>query len=246
MAEILSRSQLLSDGGGNITTDDPNLNLDPNGLQFNGGPTKTIALLAGSSAIDTAAPPLGSYLGVDLSAVRDQRGGDRPAGSADVGAYEYNPSSCATVVTNTNDSGPGSLRCAIASAFTGDTITFAPNVGPQINLTSGELLIQKDLTIQGPGAKVLTVSGSSLSRVFRVNGAQVTMSGLTIANGLTPSIVGPVARLEWRGHPGGAFRQFVARCYRPDTFGVHRYRQSGNRWCCYWSRDCNYKHIRHH
>jgi len=176
---------------GSVITDDPNLNLDPNGLQFNGGPTRTIALLPGSSAIDAPATP--TVINIDGSSFRDQRGADRPIGSnRDIGAYEYNPNSCATVVTNTNDSGPGSLRCALASAFTGDTITFAPNVGPQINLTSGELLIAKDLTILGPGAKALTVSGSSLSRVFRVTGAQVTMSGLTIANGLTPSLVGPV------------------------------------------------------
>jgi hypothetical protein len=175
---------------GSVTTDDPNLNLDPNGLQLNGGPTKTIALLAGSSAIDAPATP--TVFNIDGSSVRDQRGADRPIGSnRDIGAYEYNPNSCATVVTNTNDSGPGSLRCAIASAFTGDTITFAPNVGPQINLTSGELLIAKDLTILGPGAKALTVSGSSLSRVFRVSGVQVTMTGLTIANGIFPNIVGP-------------------------------------------------------
>jgi hypothetical protein len=188
---IVASSSWL-DEGGNVATDDLNLNLDPSGLQFNGGPTKTIALLAGSSAIDTAVPPYGaSDFGTDGTMLKDQRGGDRPAGSnRDIGAYEYNPSACATVVTNTNDSGPGSLRCAIASAFTDGTITFAPNVGPQISLTSGELLIQKDLTIQGPGAKVLTVSGSSLSRVFFVRGAQVTMSGLTIANGMAPIIGG--------------------------------------------------------
>lgn len=172
--------------GGNITTDDPNLNLDPSGLQFNGGPTKTIALLPGSSAIDTAATAAFDF---DGSKFRDQRGLDRPVGSnRDIGAYEYNPSPCATVVTNANDSGPGSLRCAITSAFTDDAITFAPNIGPQINLISGELLIQKDLTILGPGAKVLTVSGSSVSRVFHVSVARVTMSGLTIANGMAPLV----------------------------------------------------------
>ncbi len=187
--------------GGSIFTDDPNLNLDPNGLQDNGGPTKTIALLSGSSAIDAGTPASGpSDVGIDGSTIKDQRGGVRPVGNGpDVGAYEYNPSACATVVTNTNDNGPGSLRCAINSAFTGDTITFAPNVGPQINLTSGELLIVKELTILGPGAKLLTVSGSSLSRVFRVNGVRVSISGLTIANGLTPSIVGPVVSVSGAG-----------------------------------------------
>ncbi|HXQ02552.1 MAG TPA: hypothetical protein VN801_06245, partial [Candidatus Udaeobacter sp.] len=52
-------------------------------------------------------------------------------------------------VTNTNDSGPGSLRQALAIAHDGDTITFA--VTGTIGLTSGGLLIGKDITISGPG-----------------------------------------------------------------------------------------------
>ena len=53
-------------------------------------------------------------------------------------------------VTNTNDSGPGSLRQALAEANDGDTITFA--VTGTIGLTSGELLVAKSITISGPGA----------------------------------------------------------------------------------------------
>ena len=40
-------------------------------------------------------------------------------------------------VTNTNDSGAGSLRAAIAAAASGETIDFAPGVNGQITLTSG-------------------------------------------------------------------------------------------------------------
>ena len=56
-------------------------------------------------------------------------------------------------VTNTNDSGPGSLRQALAEANDGDTITFA--VTGTIGLTSGELLVGKSITISGPGADSL-------------------------------------------------------------------------------------------
>ena len=55
-------------------------------------------------------------------------------------------------VTNTNDSGPGSLRQALADANDGDTITFA--VTGTIQLSSGELLIDNSITISGPPGSV--------------------------------------------------------------------------------------------
>src|SRR5262245_16126875 len=62
-------------------------------------------------------------------------------------------------VTNNEDSGPGSLRADIAAAKSGDTIVFDPSLnGQTITLTSGELVINKNLTIQGPGAGLLTIS----------------------------------------------------------------------------------------
>ena len=53
-------------------------------------------------------------------------------------------------VTNTNDSGPGSLRQALANANNGDTINFA--VSGTITLTSGGLEVTKSVAISGPGA----------------------------------------------------------------------------------------------
>jgi len=86
-------------------------------------------------------------------------------------------------VTNTNDSGPGSLRQALASANDGDTITVA--VSGTIVLTTGELLVDKNVTIEGPGAASLAVDGNASYRVFRIGyGKNVTISGLTITNGL--------------------------------------------------------------
>src|ERR1035438_6918094 len=86
------------------------------------------------------------------------------------------------VVTNPNDSGAGALRAVIAGALPGDTITFAPGVGGMITLTSGELAINGNLTITGPGAKMLTISGNNSSGVFHIHGGTVTISGLTVAN----------------------------------------------------------------
>jgi hypothetical protein len=85
-------------------------------------------------------------------------------------------------VTNTNDSGPGSLRQALADANDGDTVDFA--VTGTIGLTTGELLVDKSVTIFGPGAENLAVNGSAMSRVFYIGaGNTVTISGLTITNG---------------------------------------------------------------
>src|SRR6266481_2612234 len=66
------------------------------------------------------------------------------------------PAATITVV-NGNDSGPGSLRQAILNASSSDTINFAPSV-TTVNLTSGELVIDKNLTITGPGANRLTLT----------------------------------------------------------------------------------------
>ena len=86
-------------------------------------------------------------------------------------------------VTSLADSGAGSLRQALADSTAGDTIDFAVN--GTITLTSGELLIANDLTISGPGATNLAVSGNSASRVFNISnpGSTVTISGLTIRDG---------------------------------------------------------------
>ena len=90
-------------------------------------------------------------------------------------------------VTNTNDSGPGSLRQAIADASNGDTIGFDPSLNWQtIGLTSGELVIDKSITIIGPGPNMLGVyqSPNSGVRVFHViPGSTVTIAGLTINGG---------------------------------------------------------------
>ena len=88
------------------------------------------------------------------------------------------------IVTNTNDSGPGSLRQALADANDGDIIGFA--VTGTIGLTTGELLVDKSLTISGPGAENLAVNGNMKNTVFHVApGETVTISGLTIINGYT-------------------------------------------------------------
>jgi hypothetical protein len=91
-------------------------------------------------------------------------------------------------VTNTNESGPGSLRQALADANDGDTIQFDPALnGQTITLTSGELVVADSITISGPGPNFLAVSRNSQSSNFRILHIQpnhtVAISGFTISNG---------------------------------------------------------------
>jgi hypothetical protein len=94
-------------------------------------------------------------------------------------------------VTNTNDNGSGSLRAAIDSAQDGDAINFDVSVTGTIILTSGEVLVNKSITISGPGASTLAVDGNHTSRVFHIaSGTDVIISRLTITNGFPPNLVG--------------------------------------------------------
>jgi hypothetical protein len=167
------------------TTNSP---LDPllGPLQDNGGPTLTMAPMTGSPVIDQ-----GNSGGVFV----DQRGQFRPFTNSsigsiplggdrgDIGAVEFHPGDDKIMVGNNNDSGVGSLRSAIQVATAGMHITFASNLIGTIVLTSGELLINKALTISGPTNSVEIVSGDSSLRVFHITGGPVNISGLTIADG---------------------------------------------------------------
>jgi predicted outer membrane repeat protein len=86
-------------------------------------------------------------------------------------------------VTNTNDTGTGSLRDAIAQANSNpgsDTINFG--VSGIMTLTS-KLLVTDDLTIDATGHTV-TVSGNSLVRVLEITATKtLSLTGITIAKG---------------------------------------------------------------
>ena len=84
------------------------------------------------------------------------------------------------MVSSLSDSGAHSLRAGIQS---GDaTIAFAPGLRGTITL-NGELQINQSVTIDGPGANELSVSGNNSGRVFEIEAGQVAISGLTITDG---------------------------------------------------------------
>jgi hypothetical protein len=110
------------------------------------------------------------------------------------------PASAATfTVTNTNDSGAGSIRQAIVDAnLTASDDIIEINVTGTITLTTGELTIDDaaaagKLTIKGPGAEPITISGNAVSRIFmNLYGADTLIRNVTISNG-TISSGSPIA-----------------------------------------------------
>ncbi len=88
-------------------------------------------------------------------------------------------------VVNTNDSGPGSLRAAVASASSGDVITFNLAAPATITLNS-QLTVAKNLTIIGLGPSQLSLSGGGATRIFWVGaGGALRISQMTLKNGFS-------------------------------------------------------------
>jgi|GEM_PF-3476483 len=88
------------------------------------------------------------------------------------------------VVTTVSDSGAGSLRQVVADANPGDVVTFDSSLDGQIIAIATDLSIDQDLTVTGPGASNLIISGGDMTRIFTVNsGRTVHISGLTLSHG---------------------------------------------------------------
>ncbi|HEV2294718.1 MAG TPA: hypothetical protein VGR35_12765 [Tepidisphaeraceae bacterium] len=146
-------------------------------------------------------------------------------------------------VTSLGDSGPGSLRDAIALAASGDTIVFAPtlfsstttststtstaakgngngkgrvkNPPPPPNtivLSSGQLTLAKNLTIDGPSTSQLTITTTATNRIFEVaQNTTVTLSRMTISKG-------------YSGYGAGVFNQgglTLDACTVSDNYAIY-------------------------
>ena len=97
-------------------------------------------------------------------------------------------------VTTTDDSGPGSLRQLLAGLPAGGTVAFAPALaGQTISLTSGPLVLTKNVTIDAAAAPGLILSGNDADRVFIVDpNVTASLHGLTIANGFGFDLAGGI------------------------------------------------------
>jgi hypothetical protein len=108
-------------------------------------------------------------------------------------------------VTSSADAGADTLRAAIVTAnpLGGDIINFDPALGGStIFLNTGELVIDKDLTITGPGATRLGIEANT-HRVFRIAWpANVTISGLRIKGKVVGAPGGNGTPMSPHGQPG--------------------------------------------
>ncbi len=161
-------------------------------LAYNGGPTETMMPLTGSPALNAGS---GSTLSTD------QRGDPRPTGNgvvSDLGAVQVENLTVTTTAdtTNSGTSCDGTATCSLrdaiglANSYGSGDISFASSITSTpstITLTSALPFIAASITITGPGANLLTVSGNNKYQVFVVNsGVTASLSGLTIANGTPP------------------------------------------------------------
>ena len=150
-----------------------------------GGPAPAMPPLPGSPAIDA-----GSSAGVTTRS-KDQRGFARRIGAqVDIGAVEVARPALRSVVTNTNDSGPGSLRQAMKESASGAIIIFAPNLsGQTIRLSSGHLQLDNNMTIDASALPDgIILDGNKRSRIFNVPRENLTnvLTALIITNGSVP------------------------------------------------------------
>jgi hypothetical protein len=216
-----SAYNLVGTGGSGGLTNGNNGNLvgvaDPGlaaGLANTGGPTPTIALLAGSPAIAKG----GSAIPGVTVPTTDQRGFARPGysgGVVDIGAYESPVFGQPTVYTVNLTSDTGAFNGASAATATsgdllwavtkanantnpaGSVIEFDPTVfdtsSPQTIRLSSTLELDESPwpeVIQGPGANALTISGNNAVAVLQVDaGATATLYGLSVSG--APSNAGP-------------------------------------------------------
>jgi hypothetical protein len=106
------------------------------------------------------------------------------------------------VVTNSADSGPGTLRERIAAASAGDSISL--QVSSPIFLNS-QLVISKNLRINGNTTPGFKVSGNNTTRIFNISGGMVDIHDLVIADGHVTGTNGPVGANGETVYGGGIF-----------------------------------------
>jgi hypothetical protein len=162
-------------------------------LSDNGGVGFTHRLLNSSPAINTGDD---GVLGPPHSLTTDQRLAPRRIGmTVDIGAFEFDVAQSALVVNTVDEHDDGLCGigdCTLQEALNlansnpdASTITFQPDLtGVLTNQDFGNgLVISAPVTIDGPGARQLTVSGGLTARIFSVQAGPTVISGLTLADG---------------------------------------------------------------
>jgi hypothetical protein len=233
------------DANGNLIGS-PKTPIDPRlgALADNGGSRQTIALLAGSPAVNAGSNAQATDPGPDGAAgtaddvplTTDQRGVPfvRIFGkTVDMGAFESQTLNL--VVNSTNDTldsaydpAQATLRDALALANANpgfDAITFAGVTnGTPIDLAQGVLTINDSVTITGNGAANTIIDARQNSEIFLIkfNNYIVTLDGLTLENGTSTDGGGAISS------EGAALT--VANCNLSGNSTVGDYSHGGAIW----------------
>jgi hypothetical protein len=104
-------------------------------------------------------------------------------------------------VTNTNDSGIGSLRWVLGYITGGETIRFDPSIAGQTIVLDSTIVSYKGFTIDGPAGDGITISGGGKVRLFELwgpNSNVVTFRNVSLTGGRSDSTTkwsgsGPIA-----------------------------------------------------
>ena len=169
-------------------------------LRDNGGDTPTMAPMPGSLVIDQGKRGTNP----DEIFKLDQRGFPRPIDQAgvvdavdgdgsDIGAVELSefqtgPSFTVTTANDHDDAVCGLEDCTLREALNvanadadANTVSFAAELtGMTITnlLTPDGFVVSRPITINGPGARLLAISGGDINRCLQVNGGPVVINGL--------------------------------------------------------------------
>src|SRR5437899_3121383 len=104
---------------------------------------------------------------------------------------------------------PGMLRYAARHAPAGGAITFDPALNGRVieldkRSPGNHIKVERNLSIEGPGADLLTIDGGNATRIFYVADGTVRISGVSLVNGRAKGGGGAVASGGGRGGVSGS------------------------------------------
>lgn len=138
----------------------------------------------------------------------------------------FNSYGSSLTVTNTQNSGTGSLRNKIGGALNGDTIVFTPSLltgGNSTILLLSEISFSKSITIIGlyNSSDSLFISGGNTNRIFNiVNTQNVVLDSLCFTNGYSSNNGGAVSA-------SNVDNMFVKNCFFSNNSAVYPQRGGG-------------------